>query len=58
MNDQGLLRNLEFEYYSILAANPQWETSLRDFLVSRGFSEREALEAVESRGFCDEETEQ
>lgn len=38
MDTKDLIRNLEFEYHSIAAANPNWETSLWDFLVSREFT--------------------
>ena len=43
-NDEELVKVLEFEYYSIMAANPDWESTFVEFLVSRGFSEKEALE--------------
>lgn len=35
MDTKDLIRNLEFFYHSIAAANPNWEMSLWDFLVSR-----------------------
>jgi hypothetical protein len=31
-----LIRNLEFEYFSICAANPNWSMPLWDFLILRG----------------------
>jgi hypothetical protein len=33
-----LARQLEFEYHSIVAANPSWDKTLREFLHSRGLS--------------------
>lgn len=35
METQDLIRNLEREYHGIQAANPDWETTLWDFLISR-----------------------
>ena len=35
MEQEDILKNLEFEFYAILAANPTWEKSLADFLISR-----------------------
>jgi hypothetical protein len=32
----NLISNLEFEYRSIQAANPEWDISLWDFLIDRG----------------------
>lgn len=40
MNLDEMVRHLEFEYYGISAANPDWDMSLRDFLISRGLTEK------------------
>ena len=39
METQSLIRQLEFEYYAIQAANPDWEASLYDFLKQRGIAD-------------------
>ena len=36
MDTNDLIRNLEFEYHGIRAANPDWDKSLWDFLIERG----------------------
>ncbi|NIV31712.1 MAG: hypothetical protein GWN58_20175 [Anaerolineae bacterium] len=33
-----IMQQLEFEYHSIKAANPEWKQSLWDFLIKRGCS--------------------
>ena len=38
MNTQELIDNLDFEYYAIGAANPDWKMNEWDFLISRGVS--------------------
>jgi len=35
-----LIRQLEFEYHAIRAANPNWHMSCYDFLTSRGIPEK------------------
>ena len=32
---RDLIRNLEFEYHAICAANPDWDCPLFDFLMGR-----------------------
>lgn len=36
MDIQALIKRLEFEYYATLAANPKWNTTLWDYLISAG----------------------
>lgn len=36
MEINDLIRNLEFEYHSIQAANPDWNMGIWDFLIERG----------------------
>jgi hypothetical protein len=36
LSHEELVQQLEFEYYAILAANPDWEASLEEFLRERG----------------------
>lgn len=36
MTANDLIGTLEFEFYGILAATPDWDTSLWDFLIERG----------------------
>ena len=30
--------NLEFQYYAILAANPDWDVTLWEYLIARGIA--------------------
>jgi hypothetical protein len=39
-----LIRSLEFDYYAIRAANPDWDKSLVEYLRSKGISEEEITE--------------
>lgn len=36
MHVSEVIHNLIFEYYGIEAANPEWDMTMWDFLVSRG----------------------
>ena len=45
-----LWRNLEFEYYSIQAANPDWEMSLGQFMRSRHLSRDQIWELSPGTG--------
>ena len=38
MERKELLKQLEFEYWGIVKANPDWDVSLWDFLISKGFT--------------------
>lgn len=41
METQELIRRLEFEYWGIQAANPDWNMTLYDFLQSRGVADED-----------------
>ena len=36
LSHEELVEQLEFEYYATLAANPNWDKSLEEFLQERG----------------------
>lgn len=51
MEMRDLIRALELEYHGIIAANPDWETSLFDFLVSRGMDSDDIWEYSPQIGY-------
>lgn len=44
MDKEDLIRNLEHEFYSIIAANPDWDQTPGQFLLSRGLSKDDIWE--------------
>ena len=36
LSNEEIVHQLEFEYYATLAANPNWDKSLEEFLQERG----------------------
>ena len=38
MDTKDLMQAVEFDYHSIVAANPEYKESLWDFFIKRGFS--------------------
>ena len=44
METEDLIRNLEFEYWAICAANPDWDKSLYDFLLDRNVTAQDIWE--------------
>ena len=42
MDNEDLIQALIFEYYGIRAANPNWQKTLAQFLISRGVGAEDA----------------
>lgn len=50
METQDLIHNLEQKYHSLKAANPDWEMTLWDFLISRKVHPDDIWEHLPSAG--------